>query len=288
MHFNTLEHLRQQMYGCFERSRDALFNWCDALVSEPQARSLPELSLSAFFERRWPRVYEALQDGRINVERLRGVFVQALLASKPADEPIWLGVVATWDIRSGNSDLDKSPCGGRGGASKIRRYHSALTHLQLAHFHKGEIYSVSHLLISIRQLVFFCLHRLQRCFLRWTKPPQASLLLGMAVDLARGKSELVAENALLRQQLIILRRQVKRPVCTRTDHLLLVLLARAVRTWRQALFLVQPETLLRLPPSRLSSLLEVQIKGACSPTKDSGRDHRLDQRHGQEQSTVGS
>src|SRR5260370_39290858 len=30
--------------------------------------------------------------------------------------------------------------------------------LKLAHFHEGEIYPVSHLLISIRQLVFFCLH----------------------------------------------------------------------------------------------------------------------------------
>src|SRR5438132_906151 len=65
------------MYGCFERSRDALFNVCDALLSEPQACSLPELSLSPFFERRWPSVYEALQDGRIDIERLRRVFVQA-------------------------------------------------------------------------------------------------------------------------------------------------------------------------------------------------------------------
>ena len=83
MYFNTLDHLRQQMYGCFERSRDALFNVSDALLSESQARSLPELSLSVFFERRWPSVYEALQDGRINVERLRAVFVQALLEDKP-------------------------------------------------------------------------------------------------------------------------------------------------------------------------------------------------------------
>ena len=43
----------------------------DARLREPHARSLPELSLSAFFERRWPSVYEALQDGRINTERLR-------------------------------------------------------------------------------------------------------------------------------------------------------------------------------------------------------------------------
>src|SRR5438105_3105966 len=92
MHFNTLERLRQQMYHCFERSRDGLFNLSDALLSEPQARSLPELSLSVFFQRRWPSVYEALQDGRINVERLREVFVQALLESKPADEPIWIGL----------------------------------------------------------------------------------------------------------------------------------------------------------------------------------------------------
>src|SRR5205814_10427140 len=92
MHFNTFDRLRQQMYGCFERSRDALFNVSDALLSEPQARSLPELSLSVFFERRWPSVYEALQDGRINTERLRAVFVQALLESKPADEPIWIGL----------------------------------------------------------------------------------------------------------------------------------------------------------------------------------------------------
>jgi putative transposase len=70
-------------------------------------------------------------------------------------------------------------------------------------------------------------------------------MLLMLTDQARSKSELVAENALLRQQLIILRRQVKRPACTKTDRMLLVLLARAVQTWKQALFIVQPETLLR-------------------------------------------
>ncbi len=36
------------------------------------------------------------------------------------------------------------------------------------------------------------------------------------------------------RQLIILKRQVKRPTCTKTDRLLLVLLTRLVRTWQQA------------------------------------------------------
>jgi putative transposase len=80
---------------------------------------------------------------------------------------------------------------------------------------------------------------------RWTKPLGSSLPLSTLTDLGRSKSELIVENALLRQQLIILRRQVKRPACTKTDCLLLVLLARLVRTWQQALFIVQPDTLLR-------------------------------------------
>jgi hypothetical protein len=92
MHFNTVERFRQQVYDCFERQQDALFNLCDALVSEPAARSLAELSLSPFFVRRWPSLYAALQDGRINTERLRGVFVRALLAEYPLDEPVWLGL----------------------------------------------------------------------------------------------------------------------------------------------------------------------------------------------------
>jgi len=79
----------------------------------------------------------------------------------------------------------------------------------------------------------------------WTKPLTSSLPLQTLADLGRSKSELVAENALLRQQLIILKREVKRPTFTRTDRMPLVLLARLVRTWQQALFIVQPDTLLR-------------------------------------------
>jgi len=50
-------------------------------------------------------------------------------------------------------------------------------------------------------------------------------MLGSLADLTRSKSALVAENALLRQQLIILLRHVKRPVYVRRERILLVLLA---------------------------------------------------------------
>jgi putative transposase len=96
-----------------------------------------------------------------------------------------------------------------------------------------------------QQLKHSCLDALPSRLTRWTKPLVTSLPLATLTDLGRSKSELIAENALLRQQLIILKRQVKRPTFTRTDRILLVLLARLVRTWQQALLLVQPDTLLR-------------------------------------------
>src|SRR5215216_938520 len=78
-----------------------------------------------------------------------------------------------------------------------------------------------------------------------TRPATAPLVAGTLADLARTKPELLAENALLRQQLIVLQRRVKRPRCTSADRALLVLLASRLRTWRHTLLIVQPETVLR-------------------------------------------
>jgi len=77
------------------------------------------------------------------------------------------------------------------------------------------------------------------------RPAAASVAVGALDDLVRSRPALVAENALLRHQLAILRRSVKRPRCTPADRAILVLLASRVRTWRQALHIVQPDTLLR-------------------------------------------
>src|SRR5947208_16149469 len=92
MDFNRLKHIRQQVYASFERGADALFNLADALLCESQAQSLPELSLSPFFERQWPSVYEALEDGRINVEQVRALWVSVLLAEHAENELIWIAV----------------------------------------------------------------------------------------------------------------------------------------------------------------------------------------------------
>ena len=103
---------------------------------------------------------------------------------------------------------------------------------------------MSHLITSLQRLKDGRLDALTSRFARWTKPLRTALPMATLADLSKSKSELIAENALLRQQLIVLRRQVKRPTFSRTDRILLVLLARLVRTWQPALLIVQSDTLL--------------------------------------------
>jgi putative transposase len=144
---------------------------------------------------------------------------------------------------------------------------------------------VQRILTFITRSTRFCLLSLNDRFVAWTTPESTSLLLLTLTDLSRSKSELVAENAFLRQQLLILRRQVKRPACTKTDRMLLLLLARMVQTWKQALFIVQPETLLRWHrqgfklfwkyKSRTASLKPRLSQETVTLIKEIARDNRL-------------
>ena len=66
------------------------------------------------------------------------------------------------------------------------------------------------LLNRARQMITTGVQQLQDQLRSWSKPPRPSLTLGLIYDLVRTKPQLVLENALLRQQLIILSRSVKR------------------------------------------------------------------------------
>jgi putative transposase len=94
-------------------------------------------------------------------------------------------------------------------------------------------------------LVYPILKLLEPWIRRWIRPTNQSLVLGTVADLTRGRSELVLENAFLRQQVIVLGRDKKRPPLTNKDRRLLVLLARLLPAWKAALMIVQPDTLIR-------------------------------------------
>jgi len=68
---------------------------------------------------------------------------------------------------------------------------------------------------------------------------------GVAADIVRSRRELVIENAMLRHQVVILRRKSPHPRLTTFDRLRFLLAAAVLPTWRRALAIVQPETVLR-------------------------------------------
>jgi len=94
MNSNTLQRFRHDVYDCCLRAKDALFNTVDALMTETQARSLPELSQSLWFERRWSSVYEAFEDGRIDQAHLQEIFAH-YLPHPEAGQPLWISIDAS-------------------------------------------------------------------------------------------------------------------------------------------------------------------------------------------------
>ena len=92
----------------------------------------------------------------------------------------------------------------------------------------------------------------------------AALVCAVSIDAVRPRSALVAENALLRQQILVLRRAApSRPRLHAEDRLILVLLARLNTAWRDALHVVKPDTCAsRIPNSLAASRIEATSRGA--------------------------
>jgi hypothetical protein len=94
MDINTLQQVRHEIYSCFYRAKDALFDMIDALITETQAQSFPELSRSPLFQRKWHSLYEALQDGKMNTKSLQETFIKYIPAPSEGKRSV-LGVDVT-------------------------------------------------------------------------------------------------------------------------------------------------------------------------------------------------
>lgn len=75
------------------RERDGQMALADALLATAEARSVVALSLSPVFERRWPSVYTALQRGRLDSERLSGLYLK--MATRQGSR-YWVVDATTW------------------------------------------------------------------------------------------------------------------------------------------------------------------------------------------------
>jgi transposase InsO family protein len=69
----------------------------------------------------------------------------------------------------------------------------------------------------------------------------AAILRGFFAD----RQALIAENILLRQQLIILKRSSKKPTLKKRERLLFMLIAKTCQHWKDALLIVKPDTIIK-------------------------------------------
>src|SRR5688500_12078578 len=88
-----LRAFRADLYACFGRRADALFELCDAALTAGPVPSPAHLSLEPSHRRGWGSLYAALTRGEIDAEALR-----ALLAANPLAEgpPIYAVDVSVW------------------------------------------------------------------------------------------------------------------------------------------------------------------------------------------------
>lgn len=94
-----LEEFRQVAYKYLGRAKDATFELTDAILLTRNVYSLADLSLSPVFRRKWPSIYEALQDSRPQRQKL--MRPMSLIKVERLDEqgnqlvskPLWLAWV---------------------------------------------------------------------------------------------------------------------------------------------------------------------------------------------------
>lgn len=96
---------RQSVYGCLTQARDALFELLDAVLTTPQLAAFPELSCAPVFRRQWPSLYEALQDGALDMPALLKLEIESL---PPSARPLLVGDHTAWTRAQARSLRDRT------------------------------------------------------------------------------------------------------------------------------------------------------------------------------------
>ena len=75
--FNKIIEFRQRLYrDIFTARRDSQFELVEALLSKGKVASFPWLSTAGCFQRRWPSLYDAIEAGGQDVNRLRALLLE--------------------------------------------------------------------------------------------------------------------------------------------------------------------------------------------------------------------
>jgi hypothetical protein len=93
MIFQKLQEFRKSIYEYLGTAKDAVFELMDAVLTSPSISSYVSLSMNPLFRRKWPSIYEALQDSRPQRAKLMKLMVQEI----PTEEqPFLAGDCSVW------------------------------------------------------------------------------------------------------------------------------------------------------------------------------------------------
>ncbi|WP_375453231.1 NF041680 family putative transposase [uncultured Nostoc sp.] len=93
MKLAKLEEFRQAAYEHLGRAHDVTFELTDAILLTRNAYSLADLSLSPVFRRKWPSIYEALQDSRPQRQKLMQLYIKQMPTQ---NRPLLAGDHTAW------------------------------------------------------------------------------------------------------------------------------------------------------------------------------------------------
>jgi len=102
---SKLAAFRQSVYQCLTRSRDALFELTDAVLTSPGSACFPGLSCAPVFRRQWSSVYAALQDGKLDTPALLKLELKHL---PPSERPLLVGDHTAWGRVQARTLKDRS------------------------------------------------------------------------------------------------------------------------------------------------------------------------------------
>ena len=87
---------RNETYQLLGSAKDATFDLMDAVLTTRNANSLAELSLSPVFRRKWPSIYEAIDDCRPKTNKLMKLYLNQIPTPEPEQRIILAGDHTPW------------------------------------------------------------------------------------------------------------------------------------------------------------------------------------------------
>lgn len=91
-----LQNFRKEAYQLLGPAKDATFDLMDAVLTTRTADSLAELSLSPVFRRKWPSLYEAIDDCRPKTNKLMQLYLNQIPTPEPEQRIILVGDHTPW------------------------------------------------------------------------------------------------------------------------------------------------------------------------------------------------